>query len=33
MSKELIVDASTVEKKNVEKKKNVSDQRVLDKPP
>ena len=32
MSKELIVDASTVEKKNVEKKKNVSDQRVLNKP-
>ena len=32
MSKELIVDASTVEKKNGEKKKNVSDQRVLNKP-
>ena len=32
MSKELIVDASTVEKKNVKKKKNVFDQRVLNKP-
>ena len=32
MSKELIVDASTVEKKNVEKKNNVSNQRVLNKP-
>ena len=32
MSKELIVDAFIVEKKNVKKKKNVFDQRVLNKP-
>ena len=31
-AKELIVVASTVEKANVEKKKNVADQRVLNKP-
>ena len=31
-AKELIVVASTVEKANVEKKKNVTDQRVLNKP-
>ena len=31
-AKELIVVASTVEKANVEKKKNVADQRMLNKP-
>ena len=32
MSKELIVDASTVEKENAEKRMNVVDQRVVNKP-